>query len=235
MYWGWNLSLLANHYHKTAPDFPERIDRNFDLSLTSCLIDIFTEVDSLSSGMPRAGRARPAMDWDLDWSQWAWRYERVFSAGFWQAVQNGDRERADRFLRAAHRINPEQINTLIDAVPWVLDKFDRQTLRDWFLIYYEPMQEHLKKYPKDTLIANNSAWLAVKCGFELDRAMELSEMVVDRHVTDNYLDTLAEVHFVQGNIDKAIETSLQCRKLNPRDPHHRRQITRYNQGLHSHK
>jgi hypothetical protein len=117
----------------------------------------------------------------------------------------------------------------------VLDKFDRQTLRDWFLIYYEPMQEHLKKYPKDTLIANNSAWLAVKCGFELDRAMELSEMVVDRHVTDNYLDTLAEVHFVQGNIDKAIETSLQCRKLNPRDPHHRRQITRYNQGLHSHK
>jgi tetratricopeptide (TPR) repeat protein len=235
MYWGWNLSLLANHYHKTAPDFPERIDRNFDLSLTSCLIDIFTEVDSLSSGMPRAGRARPAMDWDLDWSQWAWRYERVFSAGFWQAVQNGDRERADRFLRAAHRINPEQINTLIDAVPWVLEKFDRQTLRDWFLIYYEPMQEHLKKYPKDTLIANNSAWLAVKCGFELDRAMELSQMVVDRHVTDNYLDTLAEVHFVQGNIDKAIETSLQCRKLNPRDPHHRRQITRYNQGLHSHK
>lgn len=229
IYWGWNLSLLANHYHQTAPEFPERIDRNFDLSLTSCLMDLFTEVDSMSSAMPRAGRARSSMSWDLDWSQWAWRYERVLAGGFWQAVQNGDRVRADRFLRAAHRINPEQINTLIDAVPWVLDKFDRQTLREWFWVYYEPMQEHLKKYPKDTLIANNSAWLAVKCGFEFDRAMELSQMVVDRHVTDNYLDTLAETHFVQGNIDKAIEISLQCRRLNPRDPHHQRQIHRFNQ------
>lgn len=229
IYWGWNLSLLANHYHQTAPEFPERVGRNFDLSLASCLMDLFTEVDSMSSGMPRVSRTRSSMGWDLDWSQWAWRYERVLAGGFWQAVQSGDRARADRFLRAAHRVNPEQINTLIDAVPWVLEKFDRQTLREWFLVYYEPMQEHLKKYPKDTLIANNSAWLAVKCGFEFERAMELSQMVVDRHVTDNYLDTLAETYFVQGNIDKAIEISIQCRRLNPRDPHHRRQIIRYNQ------
>jgi PIN domain nuclease of toxin-antitoxin system len=89
------------------------------------------------------------------------------------------------------------------------------------------MQEQLKQYPEDVLIANNSAWLAVKCGFEIDRAMELSKMVTDRFPSDTYLDTLAEVHFVQGKVDRAIEISLECHKLNPRDPHHRRQLQRY--------
>jgi hypothetical protein len=28
-------------------------------------------------------------------------------------------------------------------------------------------------------------------------------------------------------LDRAIEISLRCQKLNPRDPHHRRQLQRY--------
>jgi tetratricopeptide (TPR) repeat protein len=230
IYWGWNLSLLANHYHQTAPDYPERVNKNFDLTLTSCLFDIFTEFDAVLGGTNRLLSRDFSMGAELDWSQWAWRFERVLAGGFWKAVRQGDRDRADRFLRAAHRLNPEQINTLIDAIPWVLEKFGRQTLREWFLVYYEPMQEHLRKYPKDTMIANNCAWIAVKCGFEIERAMELSTMVTARQPTDTYLDTLAEVHFAQGKIDKAIEISLECQRLNPRDPHHRRQMKRYNEG-----
>jgi hypothetical protein len=230
IYWSWNLMLLANHYHQTVPDRPERADRNFDLTLASCLFDIFTEFDSPSGINMRMARGRTSIGWDLDWSQWAWRYERVLAGGFWQAVRRGERAKADRFLRAAHRLNPEQINTLIDAVPWVLDKFDRETLKEWFLVYYEPMAEHLKKYPRDTLIANNAAWLAAKCGFEFDQALEFSRMVVNRQPSDTYLDTLAEVHFVRGDIDKAIELSLECQRLNPRDPHLRRQLQRYNES-----
>ena len=227
IYWVWNLSLLANQYHQSVSDHPERIDRTFELTLTSCLFDIFSEFDSQSGMNLQMARGRLAIGWDIDWTRWCWRYERVLAAGFWQAVGKGDRAKADRFLRAAQRMNPEQINTLIDAVPWVLEKFDRQTLQEWFEVYYEPMQEQLKKYPDDVLIANNSAWLAVKCGFQIDRAMELSKMVTDRYPSDTYLDTLAEVHFVQGQVDRAIEISLQCHKLNPRDPHHRRQLQRY--------
>ena len=193
----------------------------------SSLFDIFSEFDSESGMNLQMARGRTSIGWDMDWTRWSWRYERVLAAGFWQAVSKGDRGKADRFLRAAHRINPEQINTLIDAVPWVLEKFDRQTLEEWFRVYYGPMQEQLKQYPEDVLIANNSAWLAVKCGFEIDRAMELSKMVTDRFPSDTYLDTLAEVHFVKGELDQAIEISLKCQKLNPRDPHHRRQLQRY--------
>jgi len=227
IYWGWNLSLLANHYHQTAPDFPKRVSKNFELALTSCLNDIFTEFDSLSGMNLRVARSRGSIGWELDWSQWAWRYERVLAGAFWQAVRDGDRPRADRFLRAAHRINPEQINTLIDAVPWILERFDRETLKQWYLVYYEPMKEHLKKYPQDTLIANNCAWLSIKCGFELEQALELSEMVTKLNPSDTYLDTLAEVHFVRGDLEKAIEISLECGRLNPRDPHHHRQLKRY--------
>lgn len=230
IYWGWNLSQLANHYHQTAPDYPGRVDKNFDLTLTSCLFDIFNEFDSPSGMNARLARGRNAVGWDLDWTQWAWRYERVLASGFWKAVRKGDRAQADRFLRAAHQIQPEQINTLIDAVPWVLEKFGTETLEEWFRVYYQPMQEHLKKYPEDTLTANNSAWLAVKCGFEFERALELAQMVTERQRNDTYLDTLAEAYFVKGDVDKAIEISLECHKLNPRDPHHRRQIKRYNES-----
>ncbi len=227
VFWGWNLSLLANHYHQTAPDFPKRVARNFDLSLTSCLFDLFEEFDTSASRNLRASLGRNSVGWDLDWSQWAWRYERVFASGFWQSVQQGDRQKADRFLKSAYRLNPEQINTLIDAVPWVLEKFDRETLKEWFMIYYAPMQEHLRKYPEDSLIANNAAWLAVKCGFEIDRALELSLEVTKRYPTDTYLDTLAEVYFAKGETDRAIEISLACQRLNPRDPHHHRQLSRF--------
>jgi tetratricopeptide (TPR) repeat protein len=227
VFWGWNLSLLANHYHQTAPDFPKRVARNYDLSLTSCLFDLFEEFDTSASRNLRASLGRNSVGWDLDWSQWAWRYERVFASGFWQSVQQGDRQKADRFLKSAYRLNPEQINTLIDAVPWVLEKFDRETLKEWFMIYYAPMQEHLRKYPEDSLIANNAAWLAVKCGFEIDRALELSLEVTKRYPTDTYLDTLAEVYFAKGETDRAIEISLACQRLNPRDPHHHRQLSRF--------
>ena len=95
------------------------------------------------------------------------------------------------------------------------------------MIYYAPMQEHLRKYPEDSLIANNAAWLAVKCGFEIDRALELSLEVTKRYPTDTYLDTLAEVYFAKGETDRAIEISLACQRLNPRDPHHHRQLSRF--------
>lgn len=218
LYWSWNLLLLSNHFHQTAPKRPERVSRNFDLALTTCLSDMFSEFDRASVGW----------NWDQDWSQWAWRYERVLGGAFWQAVQNGDLARADRFLRAAQRLNPEQINTLIDAVPWILDKFGRDTLKQWFMVYYEPMNDHLKKYPQDTLIANNCAWLSIKCGFEIDQALELAKMVTQRNLSDTYLDTLAEAHFARGDIEKSIEISLECQRINPRDPHHSRQLKRYN-------
>jgi len=91
VYWIWNLSLLANQYHQSVPDHPERIDRTFDLTLMSSLFDIFSEFDSESGMNLQMARGRTSIGWDMDWTRWAWRYERVLAAGFWQAVSKGGR------------------------------------------------------------------------------------------------------------------------------------------------
>jgi hypothetical protein len=45
------------------------------------------------------------------------------------------------------------------------------------------------------------------------------------------LDTLAEVEFVRGNIERAIELSERCRSMQPRDVHHPRQLVRFREAL----
>jgi hypothetical protein len=171
------------------------------------------------------------MRWEIDWARWCWQYERCLAAAFWSAVDGGDRELADRLIRAVHRMNPEQMNTLIEFIPIVRERFGESTLREWFEIFYEPMRLHLERYPNDTLIANNAAWLSAKCGFELERAAELAQRASEFAPSDTYLDTLAEVEFVRGNIERAIELSERCRSMQPRDVHHPRQLVRFREAL----
>lgn len=225
----YGLSLLSNMYHQSISQHPEHANQLDDMMRTVCLQEIVGLSEDSTLGQP--GRTSETMRWDIDWARWCWQYERCLATAFWQAIQQGDRALADRLIRAAYRLNPEQMNTLIDVASEVRKQFGQETLREWFDVYYGPMKQHMLEYPKDTLIANNTAWLAAKCGFEFDTALELAERAVELSPTDTYLDTLAEVEFVRGNAARAIEISERCRDLQPRDPHHRRQIERFREQL----
>ncbi len=216
--------ILTDWYHRTIAKHPERIDALASMSRLHCLSELRSLADEQS---PDAGGMGGSARWELDWAMWSMQYERCIAAGFWQAVKDGDRELADRLIRTAYRLYPEQINTLIDAVGLVRDRFGDAVLREWFDVYYRPMSDQLERFPDDTLTANNTAWLAAKCGFELDRALVLAQHVVDQNPIDTYLDTLAEIEFVRGNVDRAIEVSERCRAMQPRDSHHRQQIERF--------
>lgn len=216
--------IMGDWYHRSIAQHPERIARLKQLAIEN----IFFEIRSRSDAQfPDQGVGGASGLGDVDWPLWSMEYERCFAACFWQAVQEGNLELADSLIRSAHKIYPEQINTLIDVVPQVRSKFGEETLRKWYELYAAPMRAHLETYPTDTLIANNTAWLAAKCGLDLDIALTLAQRVVDQSPTDTYMDTLAEVEFARGEIAKAIEISEKCRSMKPRDPHHRRQLDRF--------
>lgn len=220
----WNTLVLANQYHKVSAKQPQKVKLAVELQRASCLFELSSSLD----GNYFLGTGESAsLSWGIDWSRLSAIFERTVAMAFWQAILDGNEERADRLLRTAYRYNPEQINTLIDVIPWIREKFPEATLRKWFDVYYVPMLKHLERYPDDLLIGNNAAWLAAKCGFELDTAHMLATKVTQRDATDTYLDTLAEVEFMRGNRERAIEISMECKRLNPRDPHHARQIKRY--------
>lgn len=227
VYENYGTFLLGNLYHQLFNKHPERADKLVNLMRSTAIHEI--------RGLSGSDFGKPNGFWGIDWQRWCWQYERCIGPAFWQAVQRGDLNTADQLVQVAQRMNPEQINTIIDAAELVREKLGTVPLEKWFRLYYDPMMEHLQRYPNDTLIANNAAWLAAKCGFELETAHRLANHVVEASPTDTYMDTLAEVEFMRGNAARAIEISEKCRAMKPRDPHHRKQIERFRKSIMSSK
>jgi tetratricopeptide (TPR) repeat protein len=224
----WNILGLVTYYHDSATKHPERIGLVADLSRASCIFEISLILQSAFISTNTNQQA--AANFILDWNRLTSIFANTIGTAFWQAVLDGDEARAERLLHTSHRLSPEEINTLIDAIPLIRKSFGNETLERWFHIYYDPMLKHLDTYPDDLLIGNNAAWLCAKCELDIERGYELAKRVTARDPTDTFLDTLAELEFVRGNRDAAIELSLKCKSLNPRDPHHSRQIRRYSQS-----
>ncbi len=89
----------------------------------------------------------------------------------------------------------------------------------------------LETYPRSALHHNNYAWACARCHKRLDDARRHAERAVELepHNT-SYLDTLAEVVFLQGDSARAIELIGQCIELNPFKQHYRDQMQRFSAG-----
>ncbi len=146
-----------------------------------------------------------------------------------EAIENKDVNLADSLIRVVHRCVPTDIEFPILFVPKA-DKYLGPEVADrWFNLFYEPMLRHLEEYPDDHLVGNNTAWLAASCNRNLEKAKQLSEKVTASEPTSTYLDTLAEVEYRLGNVDRAIELSERCRILEPKSQHHRDQLKRFHE------
>jgi tetratricopeptide (TPR) repeat protein len=87
------------------------------------------------------------------------------------------------------------------------------------------MLGHLQKWPDDAGSHNNLAWMFARCNQRLDEARQHAEIAVKlSEGAPTYIDTLAEILFRQGEIDRAIELAEQCIRLDPRHFHYRKQL-----------
>ncbi len=143
------------------------------------------------------------------------------------AILEGDFEAADKAIRACHAISPD-IETPIELLPLAEKAFGATSIDAWVELYANPLEEHLHQWPDDTLVGNNLAWFYANIERRLDRGLELSQHVAELLPEDSvYLDTLAEVEFRLGHLDKAVEISSRCRQLTPLESHHRTQLHRF--------
>ncbi|MEQ1824630.1 MAG: hypothetical protein ABL921_01745 [Pirellula sp.] len=146
------------------------------------------------------------------------------------AIVKKDRNVAEEIFRMVHRCAPQDIDFPIAVVPAAERAFGKELADDWFDLYYQPMLAHSREYPHDTLIGNNTAWLAACCGRELETAKQLASRVVASDPIPTYLDTLAEIEYRLGNIERSIELSEKCRQSEPKEKHHRQQLKRFRAG-----
>ena len=75
---------------------------------------------------------------------------------------------------------------------------------------------------------NNLAWLRAKTKVSMDEALAAAKRAIE--IDDGragYLDTLAEVHFVRGEIPLALRAIRRALELQPGDDYYRKQLERF--------
>ncbi len=157
-------------------------------------------------------------------------FGNAFQSLILEAISNNDRELADKLLRVAFRCQPQDIDLPIVIIPVAERIFGKELADEWFHLFYQPLLKHLEEFPNDALIGNNTAWLAALCNRNLEQAKMLASKVTASYPEATYLDTLAEIEYRLGNVERAIELSEKCLRMEPKNKQHRKQLKRFRAG-----
>lgn len=143
------------------------------------------------------------------------------------AVFRRDADSVTKWLEAAARLEPGHIQLPIDIIPEADKNFDKAMVDKWFDLFWNKMKQQIDEFPNDAMTLNNVAWMASQCNRRLDEAIVLSRRAVELRPDPTYMDTLADLEFRIGNVEKAIELSKKCRDTEPRDEQHKKQLKRF--------
>jgi len=157
-------------------------------------------------------------------------FANAFESLILEAISKNDRDLADKLVRIAFRCKPQDIDVPIVIVPAAERVFGKELADEWFHLYYQPLIKHLEEFPHDALIGNNTAWLAALCDRHLEHAKLLASKVAVSNPDATYLDTLAEIEYRLGNVERAIELSEKCLQMEPKNKQHRKQLKRFRAG-----
>jgi tetratricopeptide (TPR) repeat protein len=122
---------------------------------------------------------------------------------------------------------PGDTTVALDFVP-PLDAAGQSKVADTvFERAYSYHDSLCQAYPSSAMHLNNLAWMCAKCDRRLDDAFAKSRHAVELDPKPAYLDTLAELHFMRGEIGEAITLEKRCIELDPHEPIYREQLERF--------
>lgn len=143
-------------------------------------------------------------------------------------AKEGKFEEAMERAEMCSKFHPGGIDLAIHLVP-LLESAGRKNDADRiFKPMFDRLRSVIKSYPDSPQLRNQAAWMAAKCNRELDAALaDATHAVKLRPSSAAYIDTLAEVQFVQGNTDEAIKTIRRAVQLEPAGDYYQKQLTRF--------
>jgi Tfp pilus assembly protein PilF len=90
---------------------------------------------------------------------------------------------------------------------------------EWFRSSWEFLAKVVKDYPESENTYNTAGWLASRARRNLVQAQQFLEKALALNPTEsNYLDTMAEIHFANGQRAKALEWSARALNYSPNSP-----------------
>lgn len=128
----------------------------------------------------------------------------------------GKKDEALAEIKLAEQIAPGNIDLAEDLVPLLKAQglsAEADALYERAYAIHAPLAQ---KFPESPALRNNVAWLSAVSHQRLDEALTNAQKAVElAPKIPSYLDTLAEVHFHQGNRPKAVEFAKQALELTP--------------------
>ena len=92
--------------------------------------------------------------------------------------------------------------------------------------------EHAERFSHDAMTCNNVAWVAAKNQRRLDDALNLATLAVRAEPeSTTYRDTLAEILFLQGKNEEALQIEQACLLDEPGEWHLHTQIKKFENGI----
>lgn len=138
-----------------------------------------------------------------------------FYACHWQ--QQGDRAKQRKYLEEAIRANAFEADTLI-ALHRLPDPSpaDSEKTRKLVEKAVEHLRREVQQSPDDPVAYNQAAWLMGNTRVSVDEALKLAHKAVALDPDNGaYLDTLAHVCFVQGDLDGAVRYQTRAAEVEP--------------------
>ncbi len=130
-----------------------------------------------------------------------------------------DRPAAIALLERAVKFFPSDGNLADDFFPALREVGLLAEHDAWFAQSWARCTAILAKYPDSENTLNTTAWLAARAQRNLDEAKAYEEKALALHPNQSaYLDTMAEIHFAQGNRAKAVEFSARAIQYDPAGP-----------------
>jgi tetratricopeptide (TPR) repeat protein len=145
-------------------------------------------------------------------------------------IERGDFAEASRHIHIGRQIKPQDIEMVVQCYPRLIKADQIQLATEIFEDFEHTMLAQIASWPRDATAHNNLAWMYSQCDLKLDEAKELALKAVSLAPNSAvYLDTLAEVEYRSGELEKALETARQCVRLDPRETHYRENLVRFRQ------
>ncbi len=198
-------NALAGALHENDPV-------NEAICLQISLLDLF-ETDSPSSRQ-------------LTW--WAQTARQLTIARAAAQIADQDFDRLIRNLRNYNNFRPGDPEIAEKIVPSLDAAGEPERAQLLFELATEFYLEVLPRYPRSPLLHNNYAWICACGQRRLKYALRHCEIAVQAvPMNSSYLDTFAEISFLLGNKEIAIEASRKCKQLNPGKQHYKKQLERF--------
>lgn len=138
------------------------------------------------------------------------------------------RDKAIALARVCMEAFPEDISPAIELVSHLSDTGNVDPAQALFEDVRRYLDKRLAETPDDAETLNNFAWLSALTRQHLDRGLELAQKAVTLQPnTAAYLDTLAELKFVKGQQQEAIELMRACLRIEPDTEYYREQLKRF--------